>query len=79
MARVSLSYSRGRLAAESNLSAETIRLYERGKSRPHINHLVAIVSALERGGVGFVVDADGRICVHPPTTLQKHHDPAEIQ
>ncbi len=79
MARAALGYSRDRLAAEANLSAETIRIYENAKARLHINHLAAIAWALQRAGVRFVKDADGEICVHPPTTLQKPQDPAETQ
>jgi len=74
MARMAVGYSRSRLGTAANLSAETIRLYERGE-KLHINHLAAIFEALQLAGARFVQDADGQICVHPPATQHKDYDP----
>lgn len=45
------------MGKEANLSAETIRVYERGVGTSlHVNHIAAIVAVLRANKIQFVVD-----------------------
>jgi hypothetical protein len=56
MARVGLSW---KLAAAAHVSADTVRAFEQGTTRPHLNHVADLLNALESGGVVFVSPYDG--------------------
>jgi transcriptional regulator with XRE-family HTH domain len=64
MARAALGWTQEKLAAESNVTPDTIRDFERRGRQPHINHLIAITAALERGGISFTIAPSGQVCPH---------------
>jgi transcriptional regulator with XRE-family HTH domain len=53
-ARALLDWSQSNLAGRSNLGESTIRDFEKGRRTPSTNNLVAIMRALEDGGVIFI-------------------------
>jgi hypothetical protein len=67
MSRAALRWSRARLGKEANLSAETIRVYERDGAAGslHVNHVGAVMVALRGAGIEFVVDPEtGRTSIY---------------
>jgi transcriptional regulator with XRE-family HTH domain len=64
MGRAALRWSRDRLAAQANLTPETIRNFEAGGAL-HVNHIAAIVAVLERSGIELLKH-DGAILVCSP-------------
>jgi DNA-binding XRE family transcriptional regulator len=61
MARAALGWSRDRLAREANLTAKSIRAFERGAERLHINHRAAIALVLISAGIVFTADGGLRL------------------
>ena len=64
MARAALGWSRTKLSADAHLAQETLRAFERGVGKLHINHVLAITAALERGGAVFSVAIDGALTLN---------------
>jgi DNA-binding transcriptional regulator YiaG len=62
IARAGLSWKQSKLAAEAHVSVDTVRAFEQGTMRSHLNHAAALLNAPESGGVVFVSPYDdGRV------------------
>ena len=57
-----LDWSQSDLANASGVSLPTVQDYEKGRVVPVINDLAAIQFALDKAGIGFAFDVDGRAC-----------------
>ena len=58
-ARALLGWSQTRLAEEARIGSATVADYERGARQPTENNLIAMVEALERGGIEFIDENGG--------------------
>ena len=58
-ARGWLDWSQDDLARHANVSASTVRDFEKGRRVPITNNLAALVAALERAGITLVHDPSG--------------------
>jgi DNA-binding transcriptional regulator YiaG len=57
MARAALRLTQARLASLADLSVVTLREFENGRARLHVNHRQALAAILSAAGVQFDADA----------------------